>query len=91
MAAPTITNVTLDKTVYAPGERPVVSFKVSDADTRDVTFELKVTDASGAVGTATGTMKVQDVLSIRVTDSEGGVWSPPALANGVYSSQRSAV
>ena len=91
MANPVISNVSLDKANYAPGEQPILKFTVSDADTRDLTVEIKVTDAGGGVGTGTATIKVVDVANATVTDSDGGTWTLVSKVGLDYTFKRSAV
>lgn len=75
MAAPVITNVSLDKASYAPGETAVLTFDATDPDTKTLQVTIKVSDNSGASGTQVVDLVVTDPLSATVTDTDGRVWT----------------
>lgn len=70
MANPTVSNATLDKSTYAPGNAVRLKFDVADADTKQSKVTVTVTDSTGATGTTELTLTKVDALTVAVTDPD---------------------
>lgn len=73
MANPTVSNVSLDRASYTPGQAGRLKFDVADADNTSSTVTVTVTDAAGGTGTGTITLIKSDALTVSVVDSSGRV------------------
>lgn len=80
MANPTVANVTLDKTSYAPGGAARLKFDVADADTSSSVVTVTVTDEAGHTGTGTINLTKVDALTVTVTDPDR-TWVKDASAS----------
>lgn len=82
MANPVVTSISFNKPAYAVGEVATMTVNYSDPDTKTVTVEATVTDASGNSAKGSGTFLV-DPVTLAVTDSTGRTWTQKSNANGV--------
>lgn len=74
MANPTVSNVKLDKTSYAPGDTVRLAFDVADADNKSYSIAITALDSAGNPGTGGITFNIVDVVSASVTDSGTRTW-----------------
>ena len=80
MANPTVANVSLDRTSYAPGAPARLKFDVADADNDTSEVQITVTDSTGASGTGTITLTKTDALTVTVTDPDR-TWTKDNVAS----------
>lgn len=81
MAAPVITAAVLDKPTYAAGDKMTLTVTYSDPDSKVMTVDVVVTDASGNKSAPARATAVIDPLTISITGD--GTWTQVSNSGSV--------